>query len=241
MKKKYKYFSKNKIKTAQSKRRFIVGDIHGCYNTFKSLVENKIRLTKKDQLFLLGDYIDKGPFSKKTVDYIIKLIEKGYKIYPLRGNHEDEKLKTAEKEPELLGWVFRRAKDMLENGKIIKKYSTFFKSLPYYYELDRFFLVHAGFNFKNKKPFADISSMLWLRRFEHNKKFIGKKTIIHGHQPVNIEVIQKSIKKKDKVIGLDCGVNYTKKHKIYDYKKMGRLCALNLDTYELFIQKNIEQ
>ncbi len=236
----YKYFKKIKIERPENGRRFVIGDIHGCYLTLRTLIEVQLELTKNDQLFLLGDYIDKGPRSKKTVDYIIKLIKKGYKIYPLRGNHEDEKLQIARTEPDILPWAFRQAKDMLKDGKIKKKYFEFFTELRHYFELDNYFLVHAGFNFKAENPFDDRESMMWLRRFETHPQFIGDKTIIHGHQPRSIKKVIKSVGKGKKVIGLDCGVNYHKFHKFYNYKKLGKLSALDLDTKQLFVQNNVE-
>jgi len=240
LKKIYLYFTKTKIKRPKFGRRFVIGDIHGCAETLQNLIEVQLKLTTNDQLFLLGDMIQKGPQSRQTIDYIIDLIKQGYKIYPIRGNHEQEALNTSDEEPELLIWLFKNSQDMLDNDKLKKKYYNFFSALPYYYELDNFFLVHAGFNFKVKYPFEDFKSMMWIRKFETNEKFIGNKTIIHGHQPQDIFTIKDDIAKKKKVIGLDCGVNYRKKHKIYDYKKMAWLCALDMDSYELYIQKNIE-
>jgi serine/threonine protein phosphatase 1 len=236
----YKYFKKIYIERPEIGRRFVIGDIHGCYLTLRTLIEVQLVLTKNDQLFLLGDYIDKGPESKKTVNYIIKLIKKGYKIYPLRGNHEEEKLQIAKNQPDILPWAFRQAKDMLKEGKIKKKYFEFFSELRYYFELDNFFLVHAAFNFKAPNPFEDKESMVWLRRFETHPQFIGDKIIIHGHQPRSVKKVLKNIEKGKKVIGIDCGVNYYKEHKYYDYKKLGKLSALNLDTKQLYIQNNVE-
>jgi serine/threonine protein phosphatase 1 len=44
-------------------RRFAISDIHGCARTFGALL-NKINLSPVDELFLLGDFIDRGPDSK---------------------------------------------------------------------------------------------------------------------------------------------------------------------------------
>ncbi len=41
---------------------YVIPDIHGCLLTFKALLKN-IKLKKDDRLFLLGDYIDRGPDS----------------------------------------------------------------------------------------------------------------------------------------------------------------------------------
>ena len=236
------YYNKKKIEKPINARRFAIGDIHGCYNTLKKLVEKKLNLKKEDQLFLLGDYIDKGPKSKETLDYIINLIKKGYHIYPLRGNHEETLLYTSENESKkILKWLMRKSTNLLLRGKLRKKYQIFLKSLSYYYKLDEFYLVHANFNYKSDKPFKDKKSMLWKRKFDYNSKILKGKKLIHGHQPTEIDTIKKSVIKKKNIICLDNGVNYNKKHKFYDYKKMGNLCALNLDTYELIIQKNIEK
>jgi len=55
-----------------SNRVFAIGDIHGCFNPLKELIENKIQLQKNDKLIFLGDYIDRGTNSKEVVDYIIE-------------------------------------------------------------------------------------------------------------------------------------------------------------------------
>src|SRR6478736_5094582 len=74
-------------------RVFAISDIHGCAKTFVSLVEKVIKLTREDKLFLLGDYIDRGPDSKGVIDYIIQLEQKGFDVTALRGNHEEMLLK----------------------------------------------------------------------------------------------------------------------------------------------------
>ena len=45
-------------------RTFAVGDIHGCFKAFRSLIEDKIQVSKSDKVILLGDYIDIGTQSK---------------------------------------------------------------------------------------------------------------------------------------------------------------------------------
>ena len=70
-------------------KQWVIADVHGCYKTFVNLLEYKVQLSQDDQLFLLGDYIDRGVGSKEIIDYIADLQESGYKVYTLRGNHED--------------------------------------------------------------------------------------------------------------------------------------------------------
>ena len=56
-------------------KRWIIPDIHGCAKTLKVLLENMLTVTKHDQLYFLGDYIDRGPDSKGVLDYLIHCLD----------------------------------------------------------------------------------------------------------------------------------------------------------------------
>ena len=68
-------------------RTFGIGDIHGCANTAKKLLFEEIKIDKEDELYFLGDYIDRGQRSKEVVDLILELKNENYKVNALRGNH----------------------------------------------------------------------------------------------------------------------------------------------------------
>jgi serine/threonine protein phosphatase 1 len=197
--------------------------------------------TVYDQIFLLGDYINKGPDSRKTLKYIKELIKKGYLVYPLRGNHEDQILDVAANDKDYLKWFIKQSPDLFKNGTLRKKLAKFLKSLPYYYQLPDFYLVHGGFNFSSKNPFSDYKSMLYKRMpVGVQASHLNNKIVIHGHQPLEIDDILSRIMKRENIIGLDNGVNLIKKHKIYNYLKMGNICALDMDSFRLYVQKNCE-
>ncbi len=53
---------------------FVIGDVHGCYLELKKLIEE--HWNSKDELFIqVGDLIDRGSFSPKTVEYCRELKE----------------------------------------------------------------------------------------------------------------------------------------------------------------------
>ncbi len=217
--------------------RWVITDIHGSYKTFKRLLK-KIGLHKSDQLFLLGDYIDKGANDKKVLKRILKLIDEGYQVYPLRGNHEERLIRAHHKtySPELLRLPYAgKNRGIINKHRNIKpKYLPLLSALPYYYELDHFFLVHAGFDFSYSEPFMDYDSMLWLKKMNYHHEKAKGKTIIYGHHSDSLENIKKSIKNRDKIIALDNGCVYKSQ------KGYGNLLALNLDTFVLVVQPNIE-
>ena len=223
---------------------WVIPDIHGCVNTLRALIEDMIQPSKHDWLYFLGDYIDRGPSSKEVIDYIMYLQKEEYNIRTLLGNHEEFLIKSYEEEMNLKSfmgikqknlkkkdWLFHGGKDTMKSFMLhdLKdfplEYLDWMKNLEYYIELENFFLVHAGFNFKLKNPFEDKDSMLWIREYEIDKEKIGNKRIIHGHVPVSLEFIDLSIKNKNyKYIDLDNGCYMTKRD------GFGNLIALELNS-----------
>lgn len=233
-----------KIVSSKYKRRFAIGDIHGCKETLAELIY-RIDLQPNDALFFLGDYIDRGPDSSGVLDLIISLQENNFNIFPLRGNHEQSLLEAyfnyeLDFFRKYVKTVLKSDDLLKKSGKIKKKYKKFIKNTQFYYELEDFFLVHAGFDFSKKDYLSDKSSLLNIRRWDFDINKTNGKRVIHGHQPTNLEIIKLALVNNNSRIPLDNGCVYTKKHKFYDYSKLGQLCCLNLDTFELICQKNIE-
>lgn len=230
-------------------RRFAIGDIHGCLATLRKLVLEIVQITPQDQLFLLGDYINRGPDSAGVLDFIINLQQSGYQVYPLRGNHEAmlleswadfQSLKHTKSGKSFRDWVNDDAL-VTENHQLMPRFENFLNNLPYYYELDDFYLVHAGFDFEEGIPhgLADFERMLWVREFIPDYSILQQKPIVHGHVTCPLDEIKEAAKDRTGVIPLDNGC-YKSLREIYnpDY---GNLCGLNLDTFELIVVENIDQ
>ncbi len=123
-------------------RQFAISDIHGCHLTFKALLD-KIAFSTSDELYLLGDYIDRGPDSKNVLDTIFELQQNNYNLQCLRGNHEQMLLDEADQRS-TDRWVRHGGLQTLEsfNAKkmedIPDKYYHFLRELPYFFEVDSF-------------------------------------------------------------------------------------------------------
>jgi serine/threonine protein phosphatase 1 len=68
------------VETNQNIRRFAIGDIHGCSRTFRKLIK-KLNLSPDDEVYILGDMINRGKDSSGVLDYIIKLKKKVIKSF----------------------------------------------------------------------------------------------------------------------------------------------------------------
>jgi serine/threonine protein phosphatase 1 len=221
---------------------YAISDIHGCSKTFIALVEDVIQLKKEDTLFLLGDYIDRGPDSKGVIDYILQLKQTGFKIQALKGNHEDMLLKSILDPSYLKMFLYNGGERTLESFSVShprllpEKYLDFFQSLPFYAIYKEFILVHAGVNSDAEDPLRDYDSMIWTRRFKVEGK-IAHNFVVHGHTPVPIMEIQESARvvDRDRKINIDNGCVFGL-NEFY-----GNLCCLELETRKIYFQPNIDQ
>ncbi len=229
------------------KRRLVIGDIHGCFQTLKNLFEKEIVITKEDDIYLLGDYIDRGPGSRQVIEYLIQLKWQGFRIFPLMGNHEDMLVQAILDENALQAWHNNGAEETLKSfgvsesmlfdyealSLIPERYIHFMANLPLFYDLDHFILVHAGLNFRRPDVFGDREAMLWIRDLCYQGDKIGQKTLIHGHTPMPFISIQNTLRKKnEKLINLDAGCVYK------DLPGYGKLLGMDLDSRELYVVEN---
>lgn len=228
-----------KVESTADGRQLVIPDIHGCLKTFEILLD-RVNYQKEDQLFLLGDYINRGPESAGVLEFIIDLGAAGYQVFPLRGNHEQMALdshnrKLTMPQPQQTLPRLQKRKGLVDkNGLLLPKFYQFMNALPYYYELTDYYLVHAGFNFEKANPFVEYDAMMWIKDFIYDAYKAKGKTIIHGHVSTPYNEIEKSVKNRNRVICLDNGC----------YRKsvdgLGNLCCLDLTNDELIKQRNIE-
>jgi len=101
-------------------KKWVIPDIHGCVRTLKFLIEQQIKPEVGDELFFLGDYIDRGPDSKGVIDYIMGLQEAGHNLKLLMGNHEDYCIRAYEEDQKNKGFMGFRSKT-----KIQKEWETY--------------------------------------------------------------------------------------------------------------------
>lgn len=222
-------------------KQWAIADIHGCSKTFESLI-SRIGLRKRDELYILGDLVNKGPDSKGVIDTVMGLSSAGYNIMALRGNHDQLLLDAAtgstlllSDKPNFEGQPILDSFNVSEMESIPIKYLNFIDSLSYYFLLRKHLLVHAGFNFKCKDPLSDKKSMLTRRRYTVDKNITGGRLILHGHSPIPATRISKLLRNSStKHLSLDAGCAYPEK------KGLGNLLALNLDGYSTVIQNNID-
>ena len=219
--------------------RYVIADIHGGAKTFQALLD-KIALRREDCLYLLGDYVDRGPDSRGVLDIIMQLLDLGYDVRPIRGNHEDLLLRrfTGQHDEispvwlEIWGGITLKSFGVDSISKVRTRYITFLDALPYYREDDKFYFVHAGLDLRKEDPLTQTTQrqLLWGEVVFPKKKTHGDKIVVSGHKIRSVSQIRKSLATPH--IQIDNGAYYQE-----EPPHTGNLVALNLDTLELVLQE----
>ena len=228
-------------------RQFAISDIHGCAKTFRKLVLEVIELSMADTLYLLGDYVNKGPDSKGVLDFIFELQNSGYNLKCLRGNHEQDLIDGLKYSWVEIEFLNRGGRATLQSfgvdnvHQIPEKYLKFIISLPFFFETENYLLIHAGLNFDLEDPYKDDFSMLNIRDMDVDLNKTGNKKIIHGHVPNSYLDIEnaclpdrQALTFQDNHLSIDGGCVYT------HILNTNHLVAIEIQSGKLYIQKNID-
>lgn len=220
-------------------RVFAITDIHGRNDLFRKALKY-ITLKKTDKLILLGDIIDRGEDSKGVLDTIFLLLDNGFDVTCLIGNHEKMLLDALVNLDKFNLWMFNGGDKTLSSfltssiEKIPTKYIALIKSFKYYCTYRNYILVHASLNMKIENPFSDVETIIWDRNpYEYmNKDWMENRILIHGHNPISQNEILDSIEMETPIINIDNGV-YIKKD------GFGSMCVMELNQKKItFIHEN---
>lgn len=217
--------------------KYVMSDIHGQYYKFMEMLD-KINFDDNDELYILGDVMDRGEKSLEIIDHIMK----SKNIYMIMGNHEKMYLEAQDDYLNKIIW-YKNGGDKTEYQLLYKddEYKenlyNFIYNLPHIMVKDNFIFVHAGIYLPQNNNSYSINEildmqeediLLWDRTFIENDKFINGYTVICGHTPIqtlnnfngNIAILRKYGK-----ILIDCAC--------FDIN--GKLACLRLDDMKEFL------
>lgn len=174
---------------------FAIGDIHGCFDQLTEIIASLKIDRQSDTLIFIGDYIDRGPSSRRVIDYLLDLSVSFKNVVYLLGNHEQmllRYLKGLDTEmylhnggaSTLLAYGLSRRASALEAIETIpSEHLCFFESLLPFYETEDYIFVHAGLKPGIKLAEQKIHDLLWIRHDFIEADFNFGKRVIFGHTP----------------------------------------------------------
>lgn len=190
---------------------FAIGDIHGCYDQLRELM-NKIPIEpERDRLLFIGDYIDRGPHSYEVVEYLVDLKRRFPQTVFLKGNHEDmlqNYLAGTDRFTYLLNGGQHTLDSYLSHAfnadasPVPRAHLDFFNSLVLYHQTEEYLFVHAGLRRNVALESQDPQDLLWIREEFINTDFDFGRRVIFGHTPFSEPLVMPN------KIGIDTGAVY---------------------------------
>jgi serine/threonine protein phosphatase 1 len=198
--------------TAMSKI-FAIGDIHGCLDKLRKLLGLIDVDWENDTVVFMGDYIDRGPDSKRVVDYVLELRKKHEQVVCLKGNHEWMFLNYLDHREEHI-YLTNGGRDTLQSygispdeqdrrAKLPPNHLQFFETLLPCYETENYVFAHAGVRPGIPMGLQDPYDLIWIRHEFFMSDHGLKKTVVFGHTPFRGEPFV-----GEKMIGIDTGAVY---------------------------------
>ena len=117
---------------------YAIGDIQGCFKSFRRLLDHICFDHHTDRLWLVGDLVNRGPDSLATLRFLKSL---GASVCPVLGNHDLFLLAAAE------DIVTLRPKDTIQDilaADDRSQLTEWLRHQPLHRRNGHFFMVHAG-------------------------------------------------------------------------------------------------
>jgi serine/threonine protein phosphatase 1 len=177
----------------EAPRTYAIGDIHGRADLLIALLE-AIRLAhpvhSAGKLIFLGDLVDRGPDSAKTIA-IVRALQNATRqgvVECLRGNHEQMMIDWFRSGDDL--WLTNGGLATIEsfgllhgNDAALAEAVAWMEALPTWREDEAHIYVHAGLRPKRPIDQQQDQDRLWIREGFLNVDYDFGKHVIHGHTP----------------------------------------------------------
>lgn len=195
---------------------YAVGDVHGCLEELRAL-EQKIQLDARQfrgrkLIIMLGDYIDRGPQSRRVVEHLMGPPPKGFLRICLAGNHEVALLSYLDGYLSREPWLGYGARETLfsygvdpdrltslygsseQTDKRIREaipasHADFLRTLPVMVCSDQFVFVHAGIRPGIALEAQDEGDLLNIREEFFQAAHRLDRWVVHGHTIVDIPTL----------------------------------------------------
>ncbi len=194
-----------------AERIFIVGDVHGCLDMLKRLMDKIGWDPSSDRLIYVGDYVDRGEDPFGVVEFVVGQTRISPLVECLIGNHEAMLLDYLSGKDE--GPFFYNG-----GGSTVRSYRlnrinkddplfppahiSFFDSLRPFADIGTHIVVHAGLRPSVALENQSLEDMIWIREDFIYSDFDFGKTVVFGHT-----TFRKPLVTANKV-GIDTGAVY---------------------------------
>lgn len=194
---------------------YAVGDVHGCLDQLRRLHDTILTdgtdISGPKLILMLGDYVDRGPNSAETLDFLLEPLDDGFQRLCLCGNHDDMMLAHI-LDPQISSWLdyggletlasygidvpayrdaaIRQRKALVESH-IPQSHLDFLADLPVLVTVPGTIFSHAGI--RPDLPLdeqADVD-LMWAVHDYDASAYSGLPLVVHGHTPMPEPLVER--------------------------------------------------
>jgi serine/threonine protein phosphatase 1 len=195
-------------------RLYAIGDIHGHTRHLVQLLDRLLADGMdpvRDTVVFLGDYIDRGPDSRRVIEIVRDSLRRFPHWGALTGNHEQMMLAALEQgtaDPAIFDrwWLQGGRETLLSYGDIPagdelalpelvraiipRDVQEWMATLPTMYESERYLFVHGGLRPGVPPDATSDHDRIWIREPFLESEYHWGKIVVHGHTPIREPLVR---------------------------------------------------
>jgi serine/threonine protein phosphatase 1 len=173
---------------------YAIADLHGRFDLLEMALGCIAKRAEPPvTLVTLGDYVDRGPDSRKIIERLMAgLGHDGWRLICLKGNHEDIMWQTCRRLPDVDWWLRngggatlvsygQRAGDQADVTMVPAPHLDWVERLPLMYVDRHRVFVHAGIDPDCPLEEQDAEGVIWKIYPDDDDGGHGQRHVVHGH------------------------------------------------------------
>jgi serine/threonine protein phosphatase 1 len=167
---------------------YAIPDLHGRFDLLRDALAGIAdhAAGKIGTLVALGDYVNKGPDSKQVVERMRAGAFDGWRLFPLKGNHDAMMVEALRHRSKMNGWIERGGDATLRSyggdpSAIPEGDIAWLDGLPLMHTDPYRIFVHAGVDPEAPLDAQSERTLLWKRYPKGYKGGFGDRHVVHGH------------------------------------------------------------
>src|SRR4051794_8660667 len=172
-------------------RTYVVADLHGRCDLLRLAIDRIAEHSggRTGKIVTLGDYVDRGPNSRQTIEFLMNWSSPELRLVALKGNHEAMLWQCCRNLSEMSWWLSNGGDRTLlsfdlpvsAESVVPKAYLDWIEKLPLLHIDKHRVYVHAGVDPAVQLDQQNEQTLLWKRYPENFSKGWGSRHVVHGH------------------------------------------------------------
>jgi Calcineurin-like phosphoesterase len=167
---------------------YVIPDLHGRFDLLREAL-TKIAghaAGNGGTIVALGDYVNKGPDSREVVARLRAGVIEGWRLFPLKGNHDAMMVEAIRNPAKMSGWIEKGGDATIESyggdpSRIPQDDVAWLDALPLLHTDTYRIFVHAGLDSGTPLEAQSQHTLLWKRYAKGYGGGFGDRHVVHGH------------------------------------------------------------